>query len=83
MRSTYTFEGTCRECPELRLGDGAMRVFINTQGTNREEFSQEFLDLMEYITASTDMVAVFSKSKRIKQIHKSVRKIKELLRNNF
>ena len=76
MRSTYTFEGTCRECPELRLGDGAMRVFINTQGTNREEFSQEFLDLMEYITDSTDMVAELSKSKRLKQIHKSVRKIK-------
>lgn len=72
----YTFEGTCRECPELRLGDGAMRVFINTQGTNREEFSQEFLDLMEYITDSTDMVAELSKSKRLKQIHRSVRKIK-------
>ena len=72
----YTFEGTCRECPELRLGDGAMRVFINTQGTNREEFSQEFLDLMEYITDSTDMVAELSKSKRLKQIHKRVRKIK-------
>ena len=31
---------------------------------------------MEYITDSTDMVAELSKSKRLKQIHKSVRKIK-------
>lgn len=31
---------------------------------------------MEYITNSTDMVAELSKSKRLKQIHKSVRKIK-------
>ena len=58
------------------MGDGAMRVFINTQGTNREEFSQEFLDLMKYITVTTDRVAESSDSRRLKQIHKSVRKIK-------
>lgn len=28
----YTFEGTCRECPDLKLEDGAIRVFINTTG---------------------------------------------------
>ena len=34
----YTFEGTCRECPELKIKDGAIRVFINTKGTNRTTF---------------------------------------------
>lgn len=72
----YTFEGTCRECPDLRLGDGALRVFINTKGKNREAFSQEFLDFMEYITSSTDEVAGNTKSARIKQLHGNVRKIK-------
>ena len=72
----YTFEGTCRECPKLRINDGAVRVFINTQGTNREEFSQEFLDLMRYITATTDAVPETSESKRLKLIHKKVKKIK-------
>ena len=42
----YTFEGVCRECPDLKIGDGAIRVFINTKGKNREKFSQEFLDFM-------------------------------------
>ena len=28
----YTFEGMCRECPELKIEDGAVRVFINTKG---------------------------------------------------
>lgn len=28
----YTFEGTCRECPDLKIEDGARRVFINTRG---------------------------------------------------
>lgn len=41
----YTFEGTCRECPDLKLGDGAVRVFINIKGTNREDFHRSFWTL--------------------------------------
>ncbi len=72
----YIFEGACRECPELKIRDGAVRIFINTKGTNREEFSQEFLELMEYITASTDQVAGLSESPRIKLLHENVKKIR-------
>ena len=72
----YTFEGTCKECPELILGDGATKVFINAKGTNKEDFSQEFLDFMEYISSSTDTVAERTESSRIKLIHKNVKKIK-------
>lgn len=72
----YTFEGVCTECPELSLGDGAVRVFINTRGTNKEDFSQEFLDFMDYINASTDEAADRTDSKRIKAIHEKIRKIK-------
>ena len=42
----YTFEGTCRECPDLKLNDGSKRVFINLHGQNREDFSDEFLEMM-------------------------------------
>ena len=73
----YTFEGTCRECPDLKISDGATRIFINTKGTNHKDFSQEFLDFMEYITASTDSIAANTKSRKIKLIHKNVRKIKD------
>lgn len=72
----YTFEGVCRECPDLKLGDGALRIFINTNGKNYEEFLQEFLDFMDYITSSTDEVAERSKSKRIKKIHERVKQVK-------
>lgn len=72
----YTFEGTCRECPDLKLGDGAVRVFINTKGTNREDFSQEFLDFMRYVTETTDSVADTAESSRIKLIHRQVKGIK-------
>ena len=72
----YTFEGTCRECPKLRLEDGATKIFINTKGTNKEGFSQEFLDFMEYITSSTDAVADRTASDKIKLIHENVKKIR-------
>ncbi len=72
----YTFEGTCRECPDLKIEDGARRVFINTRGKNREGFTQEFLDFMEYITASRDETADRAERGRIKLIHERVKKIR-------
>ncbi len=76
----YTFEGMCKECPDLKLEDGAVRVFINTKGSNREDFSREFLDFMEYITASTDEQAEKTESRKIKVIHENVRRIRTLER---
>lgn len=72
----YTFEGVCRECPDLKLSDGAIRIFINTKGRNREDFSQEFLDFMEYLTDTSDQVAGRSRSGKIKAIHRQVQKIR-------
>ncbi len=72
----YTFEGTCLECPDLKIQDGARRIFINTNGTNDADFSQEFLDFMKYITSSTDEAARNTSSSKIKLIHQNVRKIK-------
>ena len=72
----YTFSGACEECPELRLHDGAVRVFINTKGTNRNEFSPEFLEFMEYLTDTSDQKAEAATSERIKRMHRVVQKIK-------
>lgn len=72
----YTFEGICKECPELKIGDGAVRVFINTNGKNKEAFSTEFLDFMEYLNTTSDNVAKRTSSQRIKKIHEKVKKIK-------
>lgn len=72
----YTFEGTCRECPELKLEDGSVRIFINARGNNPEDFSQEFLDFMEYILDTTDANATKTDSAKIKQIHEQVKSIR-------
>ena len=62
--------------PELRLDDGARRIFINTKGKNPEGFTEEFLELMEYINHTTDGVAEKVKSEKIKKIHDRVRTVK-------
>ena len=72
----YTFEERCVEVAELRLDDGARRIFINTKGKNPEGFTEEFLELMEYINHTTDEVAEKVKSEKIKKIHDRVRTVK-------
>ena len=72
----YTFVGQCLEVPGLTLQDGATRIFINTFGTNNESFSQEFLDFMEYINDTRDVVAARSESPRLRLIHSKVDKIR-------
>ena len=73
----YTFEEYCQEVPELKLNDGARRIFINTKGNNPKDFSQEFLDFMDYINQTTDLVAERSKSNRIRKINDRVRSVKD------
>ena len=73
----YTFEEYSQEVPELRLNDGSRRIFINTKGNNSENFSQEFLDFMDYINQTTDLVAERSKSNRIRKINDRVRSVKD------
>ena len=72
----YTFATFCKECPDLKLEDGATRVFINTKGKNKWAFTQEFLDFMEYLTNTTDEVAEKTESCRIKRIHEQVKRIR-------
>ena len=45
----YTFEGTCKEVPELKLNDGAKRIYINTRGKNVEDVTPQFVALMNFI----------------------------------
>ena len=72
----YTFCGVCQECPDLKIEDGALRVFINTKGTNRKDFSQEFLDFMDYLMMITDENAAKTSSERVKAMHREVQKNK-------
>ncbi len=72
----YTFHEVCEEYPDLKLKDGGHRMFINTKGTNRSEFSTEFLELLNYINAPVDELEKYTTTERMKQLHEGIQKLK-------
>ena len=47
-RYIYTFENTCREEPDVRFGDDAYKVVVNTKGY-RGEISEELKEAIRYL----------------------------------
>ena len=72
----YTFRNYCEEDKNMELGDGAVRIFLNTRGTNDGEVSKELVDFLHYIEKTDDESAEAADSHRIRLIHECVRKIK-------
>ena len=72
----YTFQMRCEEVPELKLDDGATRIFLNTRGKHPELVSSELIELLKYMEHSTDEVSKVCKSKRIQEMHRRVCRIK-------
>lgn len=72
----YTFEAKCKEVPDLKLEDGATRIFLNTRGKNDNEVSEELVEFLYYLEDTTDNRAAKSKSERIRRIHDRVCKVK-------
>lgn len=48
----YTFENQCIEYPKLRLGDDAIKVFVNVNGSDDSYISPEIKELLTYIRTS-------------------------------
>ncbi len=71
----YTFRMRCDESRDLELGDGAVRIFLNTRGTDREGISGELAELLEYIEHTNEKKRV--KSPRIEKLKNNVEKIKQ------
>ena len=72
----YTFHMRCEEVPELKLNDGATRIFLNTRGKHPELVSPELIELLKYMERSTDEVSRECKSKRIQEMHRRVCQIR-------
>ena len=72
----YTFQMKCEEVPELKLDDGATRIFLNTRGKHPELVSPELIELLKYMEHSTDEVSEACESKRIQKMHRRVCQIR-------
>lgn len=77
-RYKYTFSMMCEEDADVRLGDGATRIFLNTQGKDRENVTEELIALLKYFETTTKDVADASGFERIRTLHRKV----ESIRNN-
>ena len=71
----YTFHPYCEEEPDLRMEDGAVRIFLNSHGTNRDEVSEELVALLEYME-TMDADKIGDDSENLKKLHEYVEQIK-------
>ena len=74
----YTFRMKCDEIPELILGDGDIRIFLNTRGTNDDQVSPELVELLHYMEDSSKEVASGCSSPRIHTLQERIEAIKSI-----
>lgn len=72
----YTFTNCCEEI-EMRLGDGTMKVFLNTKGHNDVNVSPELVNFLTYVENSTDECVEALDDDLVRQIHMYVKSIKK------
>lgn len=72
----YTFRMNCEEFPELSLNDSAVRIFLNTRGTNPQDVSPELVELLRYMQNTTRKTVDSCQSKRIQELQERIALIK-------
>lgn len=75
-RYRYTFQMSCGEEPDISLGDGAVRIFLNTEGNRPEEVRPELVELLHYMRDTSEATARSCKSDRIHRLQKRISSIK-------
>lgn len=73
----YTFQEMCVEYPNLKLKDGGHRIFINTKGKNREEFTEEFVEFLDYINAPAEEAEKYTTTEKMKKLHAGIMGLKQ------
>ena len=58
------------------MEDGAVRIFLNTRGVNRNEVSEELVEFLHYVEHTNDYTIQCVESERIKRIHQRVQIVK-------
>lgn len=73
-RYCYTFENRCVEESTLSLGDGTMKIFLNTEGKNDDETKPELIDFLKY---AKDSIHTEPQTVRVKRISERVNQVKK------
>jgi len=72
----YTFRARCDEELSCILPDGAVRIFLNTRGKNREEVGDELAWFLEYAEKTDEETVRKSGSEVLRRIHEHICKLK-------
>lgn len=62
----YTFVGQCAEIPELKMNDGATRIFLNTKGTDNTGVSNELIEFLKFMEFTNDETIEYTSPKILK-----------------
>jgi len=76
-RYMYTFQNTCRENPNLLLGDESTILFLNTKGTSHDDVDDGMKEFLAYFEDTTDSFVSHAGSQLVREIHKKVTEIKQ------
>lgn len=71
----YTFSERCEEIPELSLGDGTSKIFLNMTSKNGRPELISLLQYMKYTTLDNQNITV--KDKRILELDRVVNEVKQ------
>ena len=72
----YVFSNRCEEVPELSLGDGTRKIFLNTEGTNSEEVPEELVKFLQYVKNGNGECIKGGQDEYISKLHQHVTAVK-------
>jgi predicted transposase/invertase (TIGR01784 family) len=75
-RYQYVFTMRDREDPTLELNDGAVRIFLNTHGTNPEDVRPDLVELLNYMEHTNAQTANSCTNGQIRKMQERIEQIK-------
>lgn len=71
----YTFENICHENGKV-LGDGTWKIFFNINGKNQGDTSEKIINLLKYMSDTTDDCVQRMTDENVSRIHRYVSELK-------
>jgi len=72
----YVFSNRCEEIPELGLGDGTRKIFLNTEGTNSDEVPEELVKFLQYVKNGNGECINGEQDEYLSKLHQHVTAVK-------
>ncbi len=75
-RYRYTFQNRCEEDADIALGDGAAKIYLNTEGQNADKVSTELIKFLKLVKNSDMYLEDTPENERLRRIQKRIKQVK-------